>query len=43
MTKRLEGLIKLPKKTLHWASVVALSYSFDKTLMNNQWAIKVKN
>jgi len=43
MTKLPEGLIKLWKKALHWASVVALSYSFYKTLINNQWAFEVKN
>jgi len=43
MTKRQEGLIKLPKKALHSVSIVALSYSFYKTLFNNQWAIEVKN
>jgi len=41
MTKCPEGLIKLPKKTLHSVSIMALSYSFDKTLINNQWAIEV--
>ena len=41
MTKYPEGLIKLPKKALHSVSVVALSYSFDKTLINNEWAIEV--
>jgi len=41
MTKCPEGLIKLSKKALHWASIVALSYSFDKTPMKNEWAIEV--
>jgi len=43
MTKRPERLIKLSKKALYSASIVALRYSFDKTLINNEWAIKVKN
>ena len=41
MTKHPEGLIKLPKKALHSVSIVALSYSFDKMLINNEWAIEV--
>jgi hypothetical protein len=41
MTKYQAGLIKLPKKALHSVSVLALSYSFDKTLINNEWAIEV--
>jgi len=34
MMKRPEGLIKMSKKALYSASIVALSYGFDKTLMN---------
>jgi hypothetical protein len=41
MTKRPEGLIKLPKKALHSEPLSALTYSFDKTLINNEWAIEV--
>jgi len=41
MTKRPEGLIKLPKKALHSEPLSALTYSFDKTLNNNEWAIEV--
>jgi len=40
MTKYPEGLIKMPKKALHSESMSALRYSFDKTLINNEWAIK---